>query len=85
MGQVRDVDVFLLNLPRFKGNLERLPGKKKRAFENLIEKHRHGLHDTLCQVLDSPRYKTLERRFVQFLERPLPSASAHPARSKNGS
>ncbi|MGD0234481.1 MAG: CHAD domain-containing protein, partial [Syntrophorhabdales bacterium] len=81
-GVVRDIDVFLLNLPRFKGKIESLPGKKKRALENLIEKHRHGLRDTLYQALESPRYKTLERRFVQFLERPLPSSPRAPLAAK---
>jgi triphosphatase len=73
-GVVRDIDVFLLNLSRFKEKIERLPEKKKRAIENLIEKHRQALQDALCEALKSARYKTLERRFVQFLERPLPSS-----------
>lgn len=81
-GVVRDIDVFLLNLPRFKAKVERLPGKKKRAIGNLIEKHRHGLRDTLYQALESPRHKTLERRFVQFLERPLPSRPRKPLGAK---
>ncbi len=81
-GVVRDIDVFLLNLPRFIGKIERLPGKRKRALENLIEKHRHGLRDTLYRALESPRYKTLERRFAQFLERPLPSSPRAPLAAK---
>jgi triphosphatase len=74
-GAVRDIDVFLLNSSRLKGRIEHLPGKKKRGLEKLIEERRHGLFDTLCQALESIRYKTLERRFLQFLERPL---SARP-------
>jgi len=71
-GAVRDLDVFLLSLSRFKGKIELFPGKKKQAFESWIEKHRRGLLDVLCETLGSPRYKTLERRITQFLERPLP-------------
>jgi CHAD domain-containing protein len=72
-GAVRDLDVFLLNLSRFKGKIERFPGKKKQAFESWIEERRRGLLDALCGALGSPRHKTLERRITQFLERPLPS------------
>jgi CHAD domain-containing protein len=39
-GVVRDLDVFFLNLSRFKGKIERFPGKKKQAFESWIEEHR---------------------------------------------
>jgi triphosphatase len=81
-GAVRDIDVFLLNLSRLKGKVERLPGKKKRAFENLIEKDRHGLWDRLREALESPRYKALERRFVQFLEKPLASSPRASLASK---
>ena len=77
-GAVRDLDVFLLNLSRFKGKIERFPAKKKQAFEIWIEEHRLGLLDALCEALGSPRYKTLERRITQFLERPLPSRPRAP-------
>ena len=36
-GAVRDLDVFLLNLSRFKEQIERFPAKKKEVFENWIE------------------------------------------------
>jgi CHAD domain-containing protein len=77
-GAVRDLDVFLLNLSRFKRKIERFPAKKKQAFESWIEEHRRGLLDALCEALGSPRYKTLERRITQFLERPLPSRPRAP-------
>ena len=75
-GAVRDLDVFLLNLSRFKKQIERFPTKKKRAFEDWIEKHRRSPLKALCQALESPRYRNFERRLAQFLERPSPSASA---------
>jgi CHAD domain-containing protein len=81
-GAVRDLDVFLLNLSRFKGKIERFPAKKKQAFESWIEKHRRGLLDALGEALGSPRYKTLERRITQFLERPLPSRPRAPLAAK---
>jgi CHAD domain-containing protein len=71
-GAVRDLDVFLLNLSRFKKQIERFPTKKKRAFEDWIEKHRRAPLKALCQALESPRYRDFERRLVQFLEKPLP-------------
>ena len=77
-GAVRDLDVFLLNLVRFKGQIERFPTKKKGSFENWIEKHRRAPFKTLCQALESPRYKSFERRLRQFLERPLPLRPRSP-------
>jgi triphosphatase len=73
LGAVRDLDVFLLNLSKFKEKIERFPAKKKQAFESLIGEHRRGLLEALCQALGSPRYRSLERRLAQFLARPLPS------------
>jgi triphosphatase len=77
-GAVRDLDVFLLNLVRFKEQIERFPTKKKGSFENWIEKHRRAPFKTLCQALESPRYKSFERRLTQFLERPLPLRPRSP-------
>ena len=81
-GAVRDLDVFLLNLSRFKGQIEHFPVKKKEAFENWIERHRRAPLKTLCQSLESPRYKRFERRLLQFLERPLPLRPRRPLAMK---
>jgi CHAD domain-containing protein len=72
LGAIRDLDVFLLNLSRFRGKLERFPAKKKQAFENWIEKRRRAPLKALWRALESPRYKHFERRMMQFFERPLP-------------
>jgi len=72
-GAVRDLDVFLLNLSRFKQQVECFPTKKKQAFDNWVEKRRRAPLKALCQVLESPRYRNFERRLTQFLEKPLPS------------
>jgi CHAD domain-containing protein len=71
-GAVRDLDVFLLNLSRFKRQIESFPAKKKRTFEDWIEKQRRAPLKSLCQALESPRYRNFERRLAQFLEKPLP-------------
>lgn len=71
-GRVRDLDIFLLNLSRFKQQLERFPAKKKQTFENWIEKHRRPPLKALRRALESPRYKHFERRMMQFFERRLP-------------
>jgi triphosphatase len=77
-GAVRDIDVFLLNLSRFKQQIEWFPMKKKQAFKNWVEKRRLLQLTALFQALELPRYKTLERRMMQFLERPLPSRPRAP-------
>ena len=83
LGAVRDLDVFFLNLSRLKGQIERFPVKKKRAFEHWIERHRRAPLKTLCQSLESPRYKRFERRLLQFLERPLPLRPRRPLAMKS--
>jgi len=81
-GAVRDLDVFLLSLSRFKGQIERFPAKQKKAFENWIERHRRAPLKALSGALESPRYKKFERRLVQFLERPLPTRPRRPLAMK---
>jgi CHAD domain-containing protein len=78
LGTVRDLDVFLLNLSRFKPRIKRFPSKKKQAFENWIEKHRRAPLKALQEDLESSRYRTFERRLTQFLERPLPARPRAP-------
>jgi triphosphatase len=77
-GAVRDLDVFLLNLSRFKKQIECFPAKKNRAFANWVEKHRRPPLKALWQVLESPRYRNFERRLTQFIEKPLPSRPRAP-------
>jgi len=77
-GTVRDLDVFLLNLSRFEGQIKFFPARKKRAFENWIEKHRRAPLKALQEALDSTRCKNLERRLTRFLERPLPARPQAP-------
>ena len=77
-GTVRDLDVFLLNLSRFKPQIKYFPSKKRNAFENWIEKHRRTPLKDVQEAIESSRYKTFERRFMQFLEGPLPARPRAP-------
>jgi CHAD domain-containing protein len=81
-GAVRDLDVFLLNLKRFEGQIERFPAKKRQALENWIERHRRELLRVLCDALESSRYRTLESRLIQLLERALPVRPRLPLAGK---
>jgi triphosphatase len=78
-GTVRDLDVFLLNLSRFKPQIQRFPGKEKKAFENWVEKQRRAPLKALKEALGSRRYRTFERRFDPFLTRRLPARPRSPA------
>ncbi len=82
MGEVRDLDVFLLNLSRFQGQIEHFPAGRKKAFENWIAQQRRAPLKALGQALESPRYRHFERGVLQFLERPLPSRPRAPLAMK---
>jgi triphosphatase len=71
-GAVRDLDVFLLNLSRFKEQIERYSAKKKEVFDNWIERHRDAPFKALNEALKSTRYGNFERRLSRFLEAPIP-------------
>ena len=77
-GTVRDLDVFLLNLSRFKPQVKHFPSKKKKALEQWLEKYRRPPFKALREALELSRYKTFERRFTQFLERLLPARPRAP-------
>jgi triphosphatase len=71
LGAVRDLDVFLLNLPRFQEQIERFPDKRKKVFEQWIRERRLTPLAALIQALTSTRYANFERRCRRFLEGPL--------------
>ena len=77
-GTVRDLDVFLLNLSRFSQEIARFPAKKRQALKDWIERHRREPLKALWEALESPRYRTLEKRLLQFLEKPLPLRPRQP-------
>ena len=77
-GTVRDLDVFLLNLSRFSQEIARFPAKKRQALKDWIERHRREPLKALWEALESPRYRTFEKRLFQFLEKPLPLRPRQP-------
>lgn len=78
LGEVRDLDVFLLNLSDFQQQLGRFPEKQRIFFENWIAEHRRGPLATLHQTFASSRYQNLERRLARFLSQPLPQRPRAP-------
>jgi triphosphatase len=82
LGEVRDLDVFSLNLSRFQGQIEQFPAGRKKALENWIAQQRRVPLKALGQALESPRYRRFERAIRQFLERPLPSRPRAPLATK---
>lgn len=81
-GAVRDLDVFLLNLDRFKELIARFPVKKKELFDRRIGECRSAPLAALGAALESPRYVSFERRFLRFLEAPLPRRPRAPMATK---
>lgn len=77
-GTVRDIDVFLLNLSRYEGQIKHFPGRKRKALENWIEKRRRAPLKALQEALESTRYRNLERRLTLFLQRSLPARPRAP-------
>jgi len=78
LGAVRDLDVFLLNLPQFKMNINRFPKKRKIIIAEWIEMHRRAPLKDLIQTLESSRYANLERRLRAFIESPAPQRPCAP-------
>jgi CHAD domain-containing protein len=71
-GKVRDLDVFLLNLSRFRKSVLFFPRKKMRSFEHWMERHRRAPLKALWDALEAPSCRAFERRLIRFLQRPLP-------------
>jgi triphosphatase len=69
-GEVRDLDVFIINLSAYKDRLESYPKAKKKALETLIIKQRRAPLKALNEALKSRRYKNFEQRLTRFLEQP---------------
>jgi len=77
-GEVRDLDVFLLNLSRFQVQIERFPAKKKDVFDSWIDQHRRTPLKNLMGALESPRFANFARRLKNFVEGPLPGRPRAP-------
>jgi len=72
-GTVRDLDVFLLNLPLFQQEIDRFPKRNMKIFDHWIRRHRRSPFEALTKGLESLRYTNFEKRFLRFLELPLPA------------
>jgi len=69
-GEVRDLDVFIINLTNCKDKLESFPKAEKKALEGVVIKRRRIPLKALKEALKSRRYQNFERRLKQFLEAP---------------
>jgi len=83
LGKVRDLDVFLLNLPQFKMNIGRFSAKRQKAFADWIEMHRRLPFTELIQALESVRYKNLAKKIINYSSaKPPARPPAHLAAKK---
>ena len=69
-GEVRDLDVFIINLTNCKDKLESFPKAEKKALEGVVIKRRRIPLKALKEALKSRCYQNFERRLKQFLEAP---------------
>jgi len=77
-GPLRDLDVYLLSLPRY---AESLPEEQRPALDPvahyLHQQHRKE-HRRLCAVLATSRYRQLVRSWEEFLDREVPPRTSLP-------
>jgi CHAD domain-containing protein/adenylate cyclase class IV len=69
-GDVRDLDVFLLNLPRFKQSIEVAPQRAIDTLTSQIEKEREVHLENLKSGLASSRWNQLRAQILAFAGRP---------------
>lgn len=77
-GAVRDLDVFLLNLPGVFGAIEKAPERSTRTLAQHIRQRRTALLDQLREGLGSSRYKRFCSRLRAFIERPAAKNPSAP-------
>jgi CHAD domain-containing protein len=78
LGDVRDLDVFLLNLPRFFSKIESSSEEERRSLEHWVLDHRAGAIERLRAYLDSPGARAFRRRLHAYLDSPLPRRPRSP-------
>jgi CHAD domain-containing protein len=77
-GEVRDLDVLLLNLPKFTNDIE-TPNKRHRGtLERWIETHRIEPLENLKQSLRSVRFTKFRTRIQRFIDKPLAQRPTAP-------
>jgi inorganic triphosphatase YgiF len=77
-GEVRDLDVFILNLPGVFEKIGSASPRDKRALERWVGERRFLAHAALKAALDSKRFGALRSRFQRYLEAPLPDRPRSP-------
>lgn len=70
LGAVRDIDVFLLNMPRLKLP-RRISDEDKRLLNSLIVKRREEPLKKLIETFNTPRYKRLDKHIERFSHSPV--------------
>jgi triphosphatase len=77
-GEVRDLDVFLLNLPDVFAKIESSTPGKRRALARWVVEHRMVSLKALQTALESKRYRVLRSRLRRHLDAPLPKRPRAP-------
>lgn len=75
LGDVRDLDVFLLNVPSFFDKIELSTPEQRRALEQWVSDRRAGALERLKASLGSNRARAFRARLRNYLGSPLPQ---HP-------
>ena len=81
-GEVRDLDVFVINLTGYKNMIESFSKQKRKALESLVIKQRRIPLMTLNEALKSRRFKNFESRMTKFLAEPCIDCQDLPAGMK---
>jgi CHAD domain-containing protein len=69
-GEVRDLDVFIINLAGYKDTIASYSKEKRKTLESIVVKQRRIPLKALSEALQSRRYKNFERRMNAFIEEP---------------
>ena len=81
-GEVRDLDVFIINLTGYKKMIESFPKDKRKALESLVIKQRRIPLKALGEALKSRRFKNFENRMTKFLAEPCINCQDLPTAMK---
>ncbi len=69
-GEVRNLDVFVINLSSYKDKIGKFPKAKRKALETLVIKQRRTPLRILNEAIKSRQFKTFQRRMNKLLETP---------------
>ena len=81
-GEVRDLDVFIINLTGYKGMIESFSKKKRKTLESLVVKQRRIPLKALSDALKSRRFQNFESRMTKFLAEPCVDCQELPTAMK---